>query len=464
METRARRVGRRAAAGALAAALALGCGEATEAERPSFVLVVVDTLRADHLGYAGDAAARTPAFDALSRESASFAQARSSSAWTLPATASLFLSQGVSEHGAAGWHARLPDDRASLVEALAGAGYHTGMWTANRVVAGGRGLAQRFEHAELVTHPARPAGVILDERAFGPASLVTQRALAWIHALRARQPGAPFLAYLHFMEPHAPYLCGDGAGARCRRRALELNRRLLAMDWDLDPRDRHLLERLYDADVARMDAALAVLRAGLEALGVLDESWLVVVADHGELFGEDGLYMHGRSLGDGLLRVPLLFRGPGVVPGRIETPVSILDVGPTLLDLAGVPAPASFRGRSLRPALEGRKLAGRPVVAELFQEGDAPDPRQRDVAAIVDGDAKYVIGTDGGVARYDLAADPHERSPLAPDEARLAELAEATGLVLDPAHYLRRPPDAPTPETLEALRELGYLGEPDAPQ
>jgi arylsulfatase A-like enzyme len=454
------RLPRKAALGLALAALA--CANAPEPP-PSIVLLVVDTLRADRLGHAGYAGARTPAWDALARESVSFDQARSTSAWTLPSTASLFLSQRVSEHGAAGWHARLPEGRASLAQALAGAGYRTGMWTANRVIAGGRGLFEHFDHAELVTHPEHEAGVPLDERAFGPGAVVTRRALDWIQDHQREHAGRPFLAYLHTMEPHAPYLCGPGAGPRCPKRALALNRRLLEMRWDLPEGQRALLSRLYDADVVRMDGVLAQLRAGLEAAGLLDRIWLVVVSDHGELLGEDGLYMHGRSLTDALVHVPLLFRGPGLAPARVATPVSILDVAPTLLDLAGVPPPGSFRGRSLRPALEGRSLPDRPVVAELFREGDAVDPRQRHVLAVVDGQQKYLVRTDGAVERYDLARDPGERQPLPAPEPRFSALLDEIGLSADPARYLGAPATEPTPETLEALRNLGYLA-PEAPE
>ena len=191
--------------------LAGGCAQ-DPPPRPSIVLVVVDTLRADRLGHAGHAAAQTPAFDALAAESVSFDEARSTSSWTLPSTASLLLSQRVSEHGAAGWHARLPAGGTSLARSLSAAGYRTGMWTANRVIAGGRGFFEHFDHAELVTHPAHEAGVPLDDRAFGPGSLVTRRALDWIARHERTHQDSPFFAYLHFMEPHAPYLCGSGAG------------------------------------------------------------------------------------------------------------------------------------------------------------------------------------------------------------------------------------------------------------
>ena len=164
------------------------------------------------------------------------------------------------------------------------------------------------------------------------------------------------------------------------------------------------------------------------------------------------------------MRIPLLFRGPGAAPRTVSTPVSIMDVAPTLLDLAGVPVPASFGGRSLRPALEGGPLVPRPVVAELFQEGDRVDPRQRHTLAVVANGQKYLVRTDGGVERYDLASDPAEATPLPVDDAAFAALLAELGLSRDPRRYLAAPAAAPTPETLRALRELGYLAPERQPQ
>jgi arylsulfatase A-like enzyme len=429
------------------------------------LLVVADTLRADHLHGAAPGRPPTPAFDALARESVRFREAWSTSSWTLPATASIFLSQLPSQHGVARWGSVLGPEATALVDLLRGAGYRTGMWTANRIVAGARGFSRRFDHYEFVTHPGFRGGAPVDATAFGEGGELAARALAWMRELAAAPSRPPFFAYLHFMEPHGPYLCAPDAPADCAERARALNRRLLEFRWSLDPGEKQFLAGLYAADVARMDAALAQLLAGLDAAGLAANAWVIVVADHGELLGEWDMYMHGRTLFEPLLHVPLLARGPGARPGAVATPVSLLDLAPTLLELAGLAAPPSFRGRSLAPALRGEPLEERPLVAELVQTHAEEDVRQRHVLAVRDGSRKLLVRTDGVVEGFDLAADPGERRPLPTRPGELDALLGRAGLGLagdfDADAYLGAAGDAPvpTPEMLEALRQLGYLDE-----
>jgi arylsulfatase A-like enzyme len=450
----------------LLAALAAGCGggepaPAPDRTPPDLVLVVSDTLRADYLHGSGPGRPATPAFDSLARDSVRFLAAWSTSSWTLPATASIFLSQLPSQHGVARWGSVLGAEPAALVDLLRGAGYRTGMWTANHIVAGGRGFAQRFDHYELVTHPGFRGGAPVDATAFGEGGELAARALAWMREVATAPGRPPFFAYLHFMEPHGPYLCPADAPPDCAERARALNQRLLEFRWSLDPGEKQFLAGLYAADVESMDAALAQLLAGLDGAGLSANAWVIVVADHGELLGEWDMYMHGRTLFEPLLHVPLLARGPGARPGPVETPVSLVDLAPTLLELAGLAAPPSFRGRSLAPALRGERLEDRPVVAELLQTYREQDARQRHVLAVRDGSRKLLVRTDGVVERYDLAADPDERRPLATRQGELGALLERAGLGsgFDVDAYLGVGSDAPEPshEMREALRQLGYL-------
>ena len=197
----------------------------------------------------------------------------------------------------------------------------------------------------------------------------------------------------------------------------------------------------------------------LAGTGIADDIWVVLTADHGELLGEDGMYMHGRTLAEPLLHVPLLFRAPEGRGMRVDTPVSLLDVAPTLLDLAGVAAPASFRGRSLRPALEGRAIAALPLVAELHQLRPVADPLRRHVLAVRQGAEKFVLAPDLSLQRFDLDADPAEVRPLAADRARFEALLSAAGLDFDASAYSREDLPSPTPEMVEQLRRLGYIAE-----
>jgi arylsulfatase len=451
-ETRVQRLVRRAVWGALLGTIACGA----PARPPSFVLVTVDTLRADRLHSAGDERQNSPGFDRLQRECVWFTNAYASSSWTLPSMASLFLSQLASEHRVSSWGARLVSDQITLVDGLRGVGYRAAMFTANRIVAGDRGFAARFDRYELVEHPDFQ-GELHTEAAFGSGQDLTERALAWIGQTRAAQPDRPFFAYLHLMEPHGPYLCPDGAGAACRRRARRLNQRLLAFDWELPAEERALLQSLYDADVARADAAVDGLLRGLDAGGLLADTWVVLVADHGELLGERDMYMHGRTLLQPLVHVPLLFRAPEGRGAVVDEAVSLLDVAPTILDLAGIDPPPSFRGRSLRGALDGEELAPRPVVAELPQVRAESDARRKHVVAVTDGRFKFLLAPGGELRRYDLAVDPNEQRALAASREEFEELLGRAGLRFDAAAYGGADLPTPTPEMIDALRRLGYV-------
>jgi arylsulfatase A-like enzyme len=435
----------------LAAFLLLACGAPRP---PSFVVVLIDTLRLDHLHFANSDAPATPAFDRLRAESVWFESAYANSSWTLPSVASLLLSQLPSEHGVSSWGARLASDQLTLPDVLRPAGYRTAMFTANRIIAGERGFVGRFDAGALVEDPEFD-GDLSSAAAFADAAAVADRTLAWLAQVRAR-PGAPYLALLHFMEPHAPYPCGNAAAAECALELSLLNQRLLDLEWDFSAAQRERIVAAYAAGVAAMDRALALLLERLEASGVLDEAWLILVADHGELLGEDDLYLHGRSLAEPLLRVPLLFRPPGgASAGSVTTPVSLVDVAPTLLELAGRPVPAAFRGRSFAATLAGEAIAPAPLVVELPQLRPVPDPRRRHVYGLIDAGQIWLVAPDGRVSLETLggsvAAEPAAlRGAL---DARLSAL----GLRFDPAAYTGAEFESPTQEMLDALERLGYI-------
>jgi len=447
--------GRLARALLASAALAACSGEGSAPEvRPDLVLVVVDTLRADHLHHAGYPLPHSPQLDRLKQQSTWFPNAYAGSSWTLPSLASLFVSEPPSLHGVVTWEALLDSRASTLAEALARGGYRTGGFSANFLVTRETGIPQGFEEYAIVYNFEawqRQWGEGVLPSALG--RYVTEQALAWIRAVRAESPRRPLFAYLHYMEPHTPYRCPDPADTACEREAEELAVRLVNRRWGFDAGEARRIVELYDGQVAAIDAALAPLLAELEAGPSSDRTWLVVTADHGESLGEEGLYLHGESLASREIRVPLLWSGPSRRGSRVETPVSLLDLAPTLLDLAGLPAPASFRGRSLRPALEGKDLAPAPVVAELFPRSAVP-PRHR--LAVIAGDEKLLVDAEGAVARVDLREDPGE---AAPGPAGPEELERALG----PAAAwidLARQPVAPArelgPELRRQLEALGY--------
>jgi arylsulfatase A-like enzyme len=388
------------------ATVALGAPEIVgrgRAPRPNVVLYVVDCLRADHVGAYGYARGATPSIDRLAAEGVVFERAYSCAAWTKPSIGCLFTSTYPWRHGARTLDDSLAHDVTTLAEVFQAAGYATHAWVANPVVdrehfGFGRGfdrflaLARRFAGRNVNAAGAEADAATLNE------------SLVWLEQNRRRA----FFLYLHSLDLHAPYLPRppfDAAFARAAATGAE--------------RDRDL----YDGELAYNDQQIGRLREGLERLGLYEDTVIVVTADHGEEFMEHGTAQHGRSVYDTLLHVPLVVKLPARRPAtrRVAAAVGTLDVGPTLLDYAGLPRPPQFEGLSLRGLVEGASPApARPLFAEQL------GPRQS-LYAVRDGRLKYVrqLVPEPRELLFDLERDPAERVSLLPGATVPPALAEA---------------------------------------
>ncbi|MCH2170878.1 sulfatase [Myxococcota bacterium] len=424
----------------------------TTPTQPNFIVVVVDTLRADRVD-GSTTAPPTPHFDALRSRAASFDHAYATAPWTLPSLASLFTSQRGSSHKVVLWGMPLPPDHLSLTEVLRQANYTTGAWMTNVLFGPDTGFQQGFDQYQVVWSPAARTPVAKDLFPNADASRVNRQALEWIDRHRREDPTSPFFVYLHYMEPHTPYRCPPRAGEPCRQRARALNGRLHNEQWDFETKERREINNLYRAEVRRADTALGVLMAGLERRGLLEDTWLIVTSDHGEQLGEGGIYLHGKSLDAQEIRVPLIFRGPDTRRQMIQTPVSLIDVAPTVLDLANIPIPTTFEGRSLVPAIRGRALGSLPVVAEIFQTTHDP-PRHR--LAVIRDETQWILSPDGSVLEFDLRENAPQRSPQPSTRTKLEAALGAIATQID----FRGTAEAPEidPETRERMRALGYDG------
>ena len=228
----------------------------------------------------------------------------------------------------------------------------------------------------------------------------------------------------------------------------------------LDGEARDALLARYDANVRYADHELADLLAHLRGLGVLDRAWLIVTSDHGEAFGEHGRFEHNSTVYDEMLRVPLLVRPPdGLAKGiRVEEPVGLVDLAPTVLSWTGQPIPATFAGR-MWPLSERAPYAAR---ARLVSARSASAPEW---FAITDGDWKYLrplASAPGGREElYDLAADPRERTNLAATRTdslgRLREAADRELACEREQAATPRPLRVIPADTADALRALGYV-------
>jgi arylsulfatase A-like enzyme len=440
---------------AVACTLSLLLAACRPASPPNVVIVLVDTLRADHLGCYGHPGGFTPFIDGLAGRGVRYARAYAASTWTSPSVASVFTSRWQSQTGVLNLFSVLPDGERTLAEVLHERGWATAGFLATRSLPTASGFGQGFE----VWQQTMDA-----EQLKGSGAQLNQRAFAWLDA-RPRTDRRPVLLYLHYMEPHFPadprpaqmaaVLAARGITAADRP---AWNDKMVAMmqhaatGAELRPQDMEVTRDLYLAEVASLDQVMRELVDGLTSRGVLRNAVVVLTADHGEEFYEHGSVGHGYDLFDETLQVPLLILAPGRTPAVVEETVSLLAVAPTILDLLGLPP---------EPRFEGRALAGpsgsTPAYAELLSTARGQEPVQD--RAVVDGARKLVTTPAGGEQFYDLARDPGEHDPDGLDPTVRAGLRET----LDGLRA-RAGRDVGTPErrdideaARERLRALGYI-------
>jgi choline-sulfatase len=390
-------------------------GAAGAAERPSVVLVTVDTLRPDALGFVAGRNA-TPSVDALARAGFAFPHAVSPAPLTLPAHASIMTGVVPRRHGVRDNGQPLPAALPTLAERLRDHGYETAAFVSGFPLQRVFGLDRGFARYDDALPSGREGWT---ER---KADETTKNALAFLSGARR-----PFFLWVHYYDPHDPY---------------EPPRAF----WRGGARGS------YDGEVAFVDHYLGTLLAGARAR--TPNLLTVVTADHGEALGEHGEVTHGYYVYDSTMLVPLVFEWPGrLKAGSSPLAPRILDVAPTVLDLLGLPALPDTDGVSLRPALEGREWTPEPAYLETVLPwtyfGWAP------LSAARDQRLKLIEAPRPEL--YDLAADPGETRPLDPaahpEAARLRRLLGAAS-----ARSATRATALVDPEVLERLRALGYVG------
>ncbi len=399
----------------------------------NLLVVTLDTLRADHVGSYGYAAARTPRLDGRAARGLRFARAATVVPLTLPAHASLFTGTFPARHSVrdnGGYY--LADAQTTLAEVLKARGFRTGGFVSAFVLDSRWGLSQGFERYfddfDLERF-AKQAGMDAIQR---PGRETVDAALEWLAAER----GEPFFLWVHLYDPHTPY-------SAPREIASAFPRTLVGA---------------YDAEIATADAQLGRLLDALERDGRLDRTVVAALADHGEMLGEHGEPTHGFFVYDAAVRIPLVIAAPGVAPRVVEDQVRIVDVMPTLLELLQVEAPADVQGTSLLPLARGERL-------NLMALSESWFPRFHygwsELVAVQDERFKLIRAPRREL--YDLRRDPHETNDLAAaDPARVETLGLALEAMLAESGSAPRPA-APQPvdsETAERLEALGYVGGP----
>jgi len=454
--------------GLVAAVLITGCTQSRKPQ-PNIVVVMIDTLRFDRLGAYGNDKNLTPFLDSLAARGHVFRRAYAQSSWTNPSVASFLTSRYQSQHHVFSFGSNLSEDELTLPEILQGEGYATGAFCANFLVLPKKGFAQGFDAFEVVVR--REGNRFIK----GRADAIHQAALAW---LDKEQPEGndrkPFFLYLHYMEPHAPYdpplELVDRASQGHEQPNIDNVKQWLRRD--LNPFTEQMLraaEDLYDAEVMSLDAELRAMFAELEKRGLLENTIVVIVADHGEEFYEHGMVGHHQTLFEEVIRVPLIIIPPGG-EGRtdVDEIVESVDIAPTLLDFLDIDRPAAFEGSVLpsfgkEPAGHWLGLGPSPTnppaePRRAFSELKAKENQRRtphEHAAIVDGE-KLIVGVDGERDYFNLHSDPGEKDAVSPDEGMRARLDGAMEQLY--AYGSKTAPKAVTvdAETKERMRALGY--------
>ena len=418
-------------------------------DAPNVLLIVWDTVRAESLSLYGHHQPTTPTLDRLALSGTVFDHAIASAPWTMPSHAGFMT--GYAEHAFPSIEMRgIPEEFTTLAEVLRGAGYRTGGFVANVFFCHRHtGLEQGFEHYDDgVTLPGvirrtrllRNVGRDLYVPLFGDelrrvgrnrsATSVNASFLAW----QSRQEHRPFFAFLNFMEAHQPYhppAPFDEAYGPKTKEDLELLqgwKEAVAYPEKVSPRQAEMALRAYEGCIAYLDQQLDLLLKELDRRDALDNTLVIVLSDHGEEFGEHGIYAHSSSLYEQQTRVPLLMLMNERIPRkrRIAETVSLRDVPSTVLDLLGIdpsPIPGNSLARFWNPESALAQRGDSAVLSELtpFSRLDLPDvspAAKGPIRAVWSDKTKYIRRDREAVEElYDLAADPMERNNLASEEA-----------------------------------------------
>jgi arylsulfatase A-like enzyme len=459
--------------------------------RPNIILISLDTVRADHLSVYGYHRNTTPNLKNFARESVVFTHAVSASDMTLPSHASMFTGLYPSQHGAhfsAENRLGVPLDSHFLT--LAEMLHSRGFWTAGVIANGGYlsgafGLNQGFAYWDqslpsMILAPA-PAHLLRArirnvaarflptselDRVSRSAEQINEAVFRALDA-RPRDGRAAFL-FINYMDAHVPYIPPapydtmfegkDGRFTESRYMSTYLD--VMAHNRKIRGEARDHLVSQYDGGIAYLDAQLASLFSGLKARELYDNSLIIVTSDHGESFGERNSMDHGGlSAYQEQVHVPLLIKYPNTLQSVvIEQPASTIDLLPTALDAAGIPAPQGLPGQSLSP-IAGKS---RDVISESFPGGRAyytnASRFNRTYRSLVSAPFKFIAATPGTPELYDLERDPGESTNLYdPGDTKSQELAARLNAWSRSVVRQRKKGVKIDSDAVERLKSLGYV-------
>jgi arylsulfatase A-like enzyme len=420
---------------------------------PNVLFIVLDTVRAASLSAYGYDRDTSPNLTSLAQRGVRFEQARTSAAWTLPSHASMFTGRWPYELSTRP-DRPLDETYPTLAEVLRDKGYATAGFVGNTYFCNRWfGLDRGFLHYEDVAvclveilrssdmgrsliSKAAPS-MFTRDRPYAyfnrkDAATINREMLYW---LDCQTKGRPFFAFLNYFDAHDPYIAAEGAPRHFGLRP-ETEEEISALrDWlhvDKSKLPGHLLQMAidgYDDGIAYLDDQLGRLFAALDSRGFLENTLIVITADHGELHGEHNNFGHGSHLYRQVVDVPLLVAGPRKVPhGKtILQPISLRDLPATVVDLLGLPGPSPFPGRSLaRCWADGGAQAFSDqdfLLTETSDELSRVSAESTRARALLYAGKVYIRNKDGSEELYDHATDPAESRDLSKSSASAGLLA-----------------------------------------
>ena len=420
---------------------------------PNILLIVMDTVRADHLSLQGYERETDPTLKRIASEGVMFENAYAASSWTLTSHASLFTGRWPYEHKADGGR-YLDETYPTIAEALTERGYRTGAFNGNfETVTSHWGFARGFLHFEdyyqtlpqlavssvygrfmeyYVFHKVFNMEFSIDRR-WGPS--VNQSALNWID----QDDDTPFFAFVNYYDAHAPYISPE----RAKFSNLPNPGGLVNTDWTTadiynskTPEQAQGEIDAYDGGIYYTDQQIDVLLKELESRGKLDNTIVVITSDHGELFGEHGLWEHHNSLYKPVIYVPLIVWYPKSAPQnmRIDTPVSNTFIPAMLLDMLGEPEQTAFRGPPLSQLwADPAAAADFPDPIAEMAESSWVNPHhlsiRGDMVTVLSPEWQFIAHEFNGIELYNLNDDPDQENNLAGENP--AEVDSLTKYYLD---------------------------------
>ena len=444
----------------------------------NLILLTIDCLKADRLSCLGYSEVATPNLDRLAGGGTLFTQAISVGSGTPTAFTAMFTSTYPLMYGG---QLYMTDSRNTVAQVLKEHGYHTAAFHFTPWLSSYYGYDRgfgTFDDGIGKTHRKRllTEAKELAKRTLGTnirlyqslsqiysallgiglkSEVLNKKAASWL-----RSNPDNFFLWIHYMDAHEPYLTSSGfVSLRKSLHILRLHRKAVHSPGSLSPREVGKLVALYDARISHADEIIGSLLRTLESSNILENTFLIVTADHGQQFGEHGYYGHGKHVYDELIRVPLIIAGPGLESQVIGQQVSLLDLAPTILDVLSIEKPGAFLGNSLVPLISGEHVGngnseaiseaqafGRPL-----RSGGVAKPRldanYRRIS-LRTGKWKYIYTEGEQDELYHLEVDPKETQNVIDVEPRTATELRARIM----AHIEFEEKSAPSKEELIKAR------------